>query len=130
MLGSAAVIAFVPSRSPRKSRSFFEDTLGLEFVGEDAFAHVFDANGVMVRVVDVSTVDSFAPASFTILGWGVDNIVKTVKALKKKGVTFDRYPGMDQDDLGVWTSPSGAKIAWFKDPDGNVLSVGEMGASG
>ena len=84
----------------------------------------------MVRVVDVSTVDGFAPASFTILGWGVDNIEKTVKALKKKGVTFDRYPGMDQDDLGVWTSPSGAKIAWFKDPDGNVLSVGEMGASG
>jgi hypothetical protein len=79
----------------------------------------------MVRVVDVSTVDGFKPAPFTILGWNVDSIGKTVKGLQKKGVKFERFPGMDQDQLGVWTSPSGAKIAWFKDPDGNVLSISE-----
>ncbi len=124
MLGSAAVVAFVPSRSPKKARPFYEDILGLEFINDDQFAHVFGANGVMVRVVDVSTVDGFKPAPFTILGWMVDDIGKTVKALEKKGVKFERYPGMDQDQLGIWSSPSGARIAWFKDLDGNVLSVG------
>ena len=125
MLGSSAVVAFVPSRSPKKARSFYEHTLGLEFISDDQFAHVFDANSVMVRVVDVSNVDGFKPAPFTILGWRVDDIGKTVKGLQKKGVKFERYPGMDQDQLGIWSSPSGAKIAWFKDPDGNVLSIGE-----
>jgi hypothetical protein len=84
---------------------------------------VFDANGVMVRVVDVSSVKGFTPAPFTIVGWSVDDIARTVKGLGKKGVQFERYPGMDQDQLGIWSSPSGAKIAWFKDPDGNVLSL-------
>jgi catechol 2,3-dioxygenase-like lactoylglutathione lyase family enzyme len=125
MLGSAAVIAFIPSRSPKKARSFYEHTLGLGFISEDQFAHVFESNGVMVRVVDISSVDGFAPAPFTILGWMADDIAKTVKGLQKKGVKFERLPGMDQDPLGVWSSPSGAKVAWFKDPDGNVLSLTE-----
>ena len=80
----------------------------------------------MVRVVDVSTVPGFEPATFTILGWSVGDIGKTVEGLGKKGVKFERYPGMQQDQKGVWTSPSGAKVAWFKDPDGNVLSVTEQ----
>jgi len=125
VLGSARVVAFVPSKSPKKARSFYEDVLGLAFVSEDQFADVFDAKGVMVRVVDVSSVDGFKPAPFTILGWSVDNVNKTVKGLSKKGVKFERYPGMQQDQLGIWSSPSGAKVAWFKDPDGNVLSVTE-----
>ena len=126
MLGSSAVVAFVPSRSPKKSRSFYEHTLGLGFVSEDQFADVFDANGVMVRVVGVSSVEGFKPFPFTILGWSVADIAKTVKGLERKGVKFERYGGMDQDQLGIWTSPSGARIAWFKDPDGNVLSVAEI----
>ncbi|HEY8833759.1 MAG TPA: VOC family protein [Gemmatimonadaceae bacterium] len=125
MLGSSDIVAFVPSRSPKKSRSFYEHTLGLGFVSDDQFANVFDANDVMVRVVDVSSVDGFTPFPFTILGWSVDNIEKTVKGLQKKGVTFERFQGMDQDQLGIWTSPSGARIAWFKDPDGNLLSLSE-----
>jgi catechol 2,3-dioxygenase-like lactoylglutathione lyase family enzyme len=125
MLGSSNVVAFVPSRSPKKSRSFYENTLGLGFVSDDQFANVFDANDVMVRVVDVSRVEGFAPFPFTILGWSVEDVGETVKGLQKKGVKFERYPGMDQDELGIWTSPSGARIAWFKDPDGNVLSVVE-----
>jgi catechol 2,3-dioxygenase-like lactoylglutathione lyase family enzyme len=125
MLGSMDIIAFVPTRSREKARQFYEKTIGLRFVSDDQFALVFDANGVMVRVVDVSSVPGFQPAPFTILGWSVSDIGKTVKALQKRGVRLERYPGMQQDQLGVWSSPSGAKVAWFKDPDGNVLSVTE-----
>jgi catechol 2,3-dioxygenase-like lactoylglutathione lyase family enzyme len=125
MLGSSSIVAFVPSTGPKKTRAFYEGILGLAFVSDDQFASVFDANGVMVRVVDVSSVQGFKPFPFTILGWSVDDIDKTVKGLQKKGAKFERYPGMDQDQLGIWTSPSGARIAWFKDPDGNVLSLSE-----
>jgi catechol 2,3-dioxygenase-like lactoylglutathione lyase family enzyme len=125
MLGSMDIVTFVPTRSPGTARPFYEKTLGLRFVSDDQFALVFDANGVMVRVVDVSSVPAFKPAPFTILGWSVIDIVKTVKGLQNRGVKFERYPGMQQDQLGVWNSPSGAKVAWFKDPDGNVLSVTE-----
>jgi catechol 2,3-dioxygenase-like lactoylglutathione lyase family enzyme len=125
MLGSMDVVAFVPTRSREKARPFYEKTIGLRFVSDDQFALVFDANGVTVRVVDVSSVPGFQPAPFTILGWSVDDIGETVKALQKKGVKFERYAGMQQDQLGVWSSPSGAKVAWFKDPDGNVLSMTE-----
>lgn len=126
MLGSMEIIAFVPTRNPAKAREFFETTLGLRFVSADQFALVFDANGVMVRVVDVSGVAEYKPAPFTILGWSVSNVGKTVKGLQKKGVKFERYPGMEQDQLGVWSSPSGAKVAWFRDVDGNVLSLTEV----
>jgi catechol 2,3-dioxygenase-like lactoylglutathione lyase family enzyme len=125
MLGSTDIIAFVPTRSPEKARAFYEKTLGLRFVSDDQFALVFDANAVMLRVVNVSGVREFKPAPFTILGWSVDDIARTVKDLHEKGVSFERYEGMQQDKLGVWSSPSGAKVAWFKDPDGNVLSVTE-----
>lgn len=125
MLGSMDIVTFVPTRSPGIARPFYEKTLGLRFVSDDQFALVFDANGVMVRVVDISAVPRFKPAPFTIVGWSVIDIVKTVKALQNRGVKFERYPGMQQDQLGVWNSPSGAKVAWFKDPDGNVLSVTE-----
>jgi catechol 2,3-dioxygenase-like lactoylglutathione lyase family enzyme len=117
------IVAFVPSRNPAKARAFYEGILGLRFVSEDPFALVLDANGVMVRVANVSSVDGFKPAPFTILGWLVADIAGTVKGLNKKGVKFERYPGMEQDQLGAWKSPSGARIAWFKDPEGNVLSV-------
>lgn len=125
MLGSASVIAFVPSRDPGAARSFYERVLGLRFVSRDQFALVLDANGTMVRVVDVSSAGDFAPAPFTILGWQVPSAEQAVRALAAKGVRFERYDGMGQDALGIWTSPSGAKVAWFKDPDGNVLSVSE-----
>jgi catechol 2,3-dioxygenase-like lactoylglutathione lyase family enzyme len=125
MLGKADLVAFVPTRDPKRARKFFEHTLGLEFVSEDPFAVVFRANGVTVRVADVSRVKEFKPAPFTILGWQVPNAEAAVRDLTAKGVTFERYAGMDQSKTGIWTSPSGAKVAWFKDPDGNVLSVTE-----
>jgi len=123
MLDQKKLVAFVPSRDPKKAKSFFVDVLGLRLVSEDSFAVVFDSGGIAVRLVDVSSVKDFRPAAFTILGWAVDDIQQTVRGLRERGVTFERYPGMAQDDLGVWTAPSGAKVAWFKDPDGNILSV-------
>jgi len=125
MLVNADLIAFVPTRDLQRSRVFYEQTLGLEFVREDAFAIVFKANGVMVRIANVSTVADFRPAPFTILGWRVENVQSVVRALSGKGVMFERFDGMQQDELGIWHSPSGAKVAWFKDPDDNVLSITE-----
>jgi catechol 2,3-dioxygenase-like lactoylglutathione lyase family enzyme len=125
MLGTMDIVAFVPTRNKEKARPFYENTLGLQFVSDDQFALVFDAHGRMVRVVDVSSVADFKPAPFTILGWTVGDIRKIARGLEEKGVKFERYPGMEQDKLGVWTSPSGAKVVWFKDPDGNVLSLTE-----
>lgn len=125
MLNDSDVIAFVPTRDPEKARAFYEGVLGLEFVSEDPFALVFNANGVMIRIANVSSVSDFKPASFTILGWHVPSVETTVTDLGAKGVAVERFPWMEQSETGIWTSPSGAKIAWFKDPDGNVLSVTE-----
>ena len=123
MLGSKTIVAFVPSKDPAKARPFYEKILGLRFISEDPFATVFDANGITLRIANVSTVPEFKPAPFTILGWHVSDIENTVRSLQKAGVKFERYSGMQQDALGIWNSPSGAKVAWFKDPDGNILSV-------
>lgn len=124
MLATADLVAFIPTTNPKRARAFYEDTLGLEFVSEDKFALVFKSSGVTIRIANVSGVPH-KPASFTILGWTVRDVAKAVRGLGNKGVLFERYAGMNQDALGVWTSPSGAKVAWFKDPDGNVLSVTE-----
>jgi len=123
MLGSTNLIAFVPTRDAGKARAFYEGVLGLKFVADDGFAMVLDANGIMIRVAKVGK--DFSPAPFTILGWQVSGIEKVVAGLQAKGVQFERYGFLKQDDVGVWTAPTGDKVAWFKDPDGNVLSVSE-----
>ena len=123
MLGSADLIAFVPTRDPAKARKFYKETLGLEFISEDPFALVFNARGTTLRIANVSEVKGYTPAPFTILGWQVTNVSDTLGDLLKKGVNFERFPGMNQDAQGIWQSPSGAKVAWFKDPDGNILSI-------
>jgi len=89
---------------------------------EQPFALVFDANGIMLRL---GMTKEIAPAHGTVLGWQVPQVNATVKELAQAGVQFERYEGMDQDELGIWTSPTGAKVAWFKDPDGNTLSLSE-----
>ncbi len=99
--------------------------LGLKFVSLDSFALVLNGNGTMVRVAKVG---EFQPANFTILGFDVADIRQEVAALRTKGVACERYPGMQQDETGIWHSPSGARVAWFKDPDGNVLSLTEFPA--
>jgi catechol 2,3-dioxygenase-like lactoylglutathione lyase family enzyme len=122
MLGSNHIVAFVPTTDSNKARAFYEGVLGLKFVDDDGFALVLDANGIMIRVAKVQP---FTPAQFTILGWQVSGIEKMVAGLQAKGVRFERYGFLKQDELCVWTAPGGSKVAWFKDPDGNVLSVSE-----
>jgi catechol 2,3-dioxygenase-like lactoylglutathione lyase family enzyme len=121
MLGSINIVAFVPTTDATKARAFYEGVLGLRFVKDDGFALVLDANGIMVRVAKAQ----FTPAPFTILGWQVTDIANVVAGLQAKGVHFERFGFFEQDKLGVWTAPSGDKVAWFKDPDGNMLSVSQ-----
>jgi catechol 2,3-dioxygenase-like lactoylglutathione lyase family enzyme len=120
---SSKVISFVATRDPGRALTFYGETLGLALVSDDPFAMVFDANGTMLRVQKVS---ELVPAKHTVLGWEVGDIGATVAELTGRGVRFERYAGMGQDGAGVWAAPSGAKVAWFKDPDGNVLSLTEF----
>jgi catechol 2,3-dioxygenase-like lactoylglutathione lyase family enzyme len=122
MLGTTNIIAFVPTRDADKARAFYEGVLGLRFIKDDGFALVFDANGIMVRVAKGQ---QFTPAPYTILGWEVSDIENEVRSLQKKGVHFEIFGFFKQDDLGIWTAPTGDKVAWFKDPDGNTLSVSQ-----
>ncbi|HVR24205.1 MAG TPA: VOC family protein [Candidatus Polarisedimenticolia bacterium] len=121
MFGSTNIVAFVPTKDAAKAKAFYVDVLGLRFVKDDGFAMVLDANGIMVRVARAQ----FTPAQFTILGWQVKDIEKTAAGLQEKGVRFERFGFFEQDALGIWTAPTGDKVAWFKDPDGNVLSVSQ-----
>jgi catechol 2,3-dioxygenase-like lactoylglutathione lyase family enzyme len=122
MINKAKIIAFIPTRNAESSKAFYEGILGLRFVSDDKFAMVFDANGTMIRI---ARVPPYAPAQFTIMGWEVKNIADVVAGLQKKSVNFEKYDGLGQDNLGIWSAPGGAKVAWFKDPDGNILSVSE-----
>jgi len=121
MLSSTNIVAFVPAKDPEKARAFYEGVLGLRFVKDDGFALVLDANGIMVRVAKAE----FTPAPFTILGWQVSDIENVARALRAKGVHFEIFGFFKQDELGIWTAPTGDKVAWFKDPDGNVLSISQ-----
>lgn len=126
-LSRSKVIAFVSTCDPPGAKAFYRDTLGLRFISEDQFAIVFDAHGTMLRV---SIVRELTPAAHTVLGWEVSDIVAAVNELGKVGVKFQRYDALPQDEVGIWTAPGGHRIAWFKDPDGNLLSVTQFaGAS-
>ena len=122
MLGTTNIVAMAPITDPAKARAFYEVTLGLRFVKDDGFALVFDANGIMVRL---SKMKQFTPALYTVLGWQVSGIENVVRDLGKKGVHFEIFGFFKQDELGIWTAPDGDKVAWFKDPDGNTLSVSQ-----
>jgi catechol 2,3-dioxygenase-like lactoylglutathione lyase family enzyme len=122
MLKSAKIMPFVPITDSKRSRPFYEDTLGLTFVSDDGFALVMNFNGTTLRLAKAK---NFTPAPFTILGWQVPAIEEAVVELEKRGVRFEKFPGLPQDDHGIWTAPGGAKVAWFKDPDGNILSLSQ-----
>jgi catechol 2,3-dioxygenase-like lactoylglutathione lyase family enzyme len=118
------LVAFVVVSNPDVARAFYRDKLGLELIEEQLpFALVFDVHGVTLRVS--MAFGPFAPAQHTVLGWHVPDIAKTVQDLNEAGVEMQRYDGMQQDELGIWTTPTGSNVAWFRDPDGNVLSVSQ-----
>ena len=114
------LVAFVPTTQPEAAQDFYGRVLGLRLTEESSFASVFDAGGTTLRV---TLVDSVVAPSYTVLGWRVDDIEDTVRRLGSRGVEFQSFDDLDQDQLGVWRSPGGARVAWFKDPEGNTLSV-------
>ena len=120
MLTTSDVIAFAATTDLAQARLFYEGRLGLPVRDANDYACVLDAHGTMLRVTAVAEV---ARPGYTVLGWRVTDIGATIADLRSRGVVFARYDGMDQDDQGVWTTPNGDRIAWFADPDGNVLSL-------
>ena len=123
MLGSSPVMAFVPSTDLGRSRAFYEDLLGLAVSEVNPYALVLAGAGTTIRVAKVA---ELVPQAFTVLGWIVTDMKQAVDALTARSVEFIRYPGMEQDADGIWTTPGGDQIAWFKDPDGNTLSLTQL----
>lgn len=122
MLGNKKLKAFIPTTKPQLAKEFYMNILGLKLMSEDDYALEFEANGTLLRI---TTVGKLEPRPFTVLGWNVDGLTSLVKSLNKLGVKFEKYESFEQDELGIWTSPSKAKIGWFTDPDGNLLSLTE-----
>lgn len=122
MVTDGKVTAFIATTDARRARKFYEEVLGLRVTDEDDFALTLDSNGTMVRVAKVGNI---VVAPYTVLGWQVTDIVSSVTTLHGRGVRFEKYDFFTQDDLGIWTAPGGARVAWFKDPDGNVLSLSQ-----
>jgi catechol 2,3-dioxygenase-like lactoylglutathione lyase family enzyme len=125
MTGLESAVAFVPSHDLARSRAFYEGTLGLEVVDVNDYAVVLRSGPTMIRL---TAAEGWSPQPFTVLGWTVSDIESAVAALVDAGAQFRHYDGMKQDELGVWTTPGGDKVAWFVDPDANVLSLTEFAA--
>ena len=117
---NAHLKAFVATINPVAAKLFYKNILGLKLLSEDEYALEFNANGTLLRVIIVK---EFTPDPFTVLGWNVDDIKATIQSLNAQNVTCEKYSFLEQDQLGVWSSPGGSKVAWFKDPDSNVLSL-------
>jgi len=122
MLAASRIICFVPTKDSMKAREFYEGKLGFQFVSDDQFALVMRAGETMIRIAKAK---DFTPAPYTVLGWEVQKIETIIGWLKGRGVVFEKYPFVQDQELGIWTTPTGDKVAWFKDPDGNVLSLSQ-----
>jgi len=119
-LADARIVAFVPTTDFARARAFYVGVLQLREVSQDDFALTVAAGDTSIRI---TRVDHVTPQPFTVLGWEVTDLPREADRLATSGVVFERYPWFTQDDRGVWTTPNGAQVAWFKDPDGNVLSL-------
>lgn len=123
MLGNQKVQAFILTTDAARSRAFYEDTLGLRYVGEDDFAITMDSNGVELRLTKMR---SHTPVPHTVLGWCVEDVPAVAAKLRETGIRFEQYGIPGQDETGIWNMDgSTVKVGWFKDPDGNVLSIAQ-----
>lgn len=120
MLKESKITAFVPTTQPEKAKQFYQEILGLELVSEDGYAMEFKGNGACLRVTKVQ---ELVPQPFTVLGFRINGIESQIRTLIENGIRFEQYQHFEQSILGIWNSPSGARVAWFKDPDGNLLSL-------
>jgi catechol 2,3-dioxygenase-like lactoylglutathione lyase family enzyme len=126
MLADAKIASFVATADPAAAREFYENVLGLDFLIDEPYALVFNANGTTLRIQKVQSV---VVAPYTAIGWHVIDISAEISELKGRGVEFIFFDGLGQDELGIVTFPGGAKVAWFKDPDGNTLSLDEFASA-
>ena len=126
MLASGKIVGFVPTKDYDRARAFYEGKLGFEFVSLDRYALVVRVGGHRIRIVKMP---NFTPLPGTILGWEVSDIAAAVEWLRERGVATEKYSFVPDRELGIWITPNGDKVAWFKDPDGNVLSVSEYSSS-
>lgn len=123
MLSNSKIVALVPISDAGKAKGFYVDKLGLKFLSDDGFAIVLDSNGNKVRLTKMKEVK---PQPFSVLGWEVADIAAEIRDLRANGVVFERFHDfMKQDELGIWTAPDGTQVAWFKDPDGNILGLSQ-----
>jgi catechol 2,3-dioxygenase-like lactoylglutathione lyase family enzyme len=120
MLASAELVAFVPVADLGRARSFYENILGLPCVDADRYACVFDCAGTTLRA---TLVEGFTPAGHTVVGWAVADLPAVVQYLTDRAVKMERYDGVEQDDRGIWTTPAGDQVVWFKDFEGNTVSL-------
>ena len=122
MLNASRLVCFVATADADRARAFYRDALGLALIEDGGYALVFDANGTQLRVQRVAAV---APHPYTALGWEVDDVTASVRALAARGVAMARFPGLPLDADGIWDTPDGSRVAWFHDPDGNTLSISQ-----
>lgn len=122
MLALGKIVGFVLTNDYDKARAFYEGALGCEVVSLDQFALVVTLGGHQIRIVNAA---DFTPLRSTVLGWEVSDIEAVADWLANRGVAFDKYPFVQDKERGIWTAPGGSKVAWFKDPDGNVLSISQ-----
>jgi catechol 2,3-dioxygenase-like lactoylglutathione lyase family enzyme len=122
MLASGKMVGFIPTKDYDKARAFYEGKLGFDFVSLDQYALVVRAGGHRIRIVKLP---NFTPLQGTVLGWEVENIKSVATWLKERSVTLEKYPFAQDRELGIWTTPNGDQVAWFKDPDGNILSISQ-----
>lgn len=125
MLARSALVAFLGTTDMARARTFYEDLLGLPLMADDGFALVFDCSGTMLRVTKVQEATC---APYTVLGWSVRDIEAKIRGLMTKGVVFGRYDFLTQDGMGIWAAPDGTRVAWFRDPEGHILSLTEFPA--
>jgi catechol 2,3-dioxygenase-like lactoylglutathione lyase family enzyme len=123
MKPTAKMVAFAPVTDVARAQAFYVETLGLTLVSGDDYGCMLDSGGVTLRL---ARVDGYEYPPHTVVGWSVPSIEDEVRALVAAGVTFRVYDGMGQDELGVWTAPSGDRVAWFGDTEGNTLSLTQM----
>ena len=122
MLASGKMVGFIATKDYDKARAFYEGKLGCEYVSLDQYALVVRIGGHMIRIVKLP---NFTPLQGTTLGWAVEDIVSVARWLRDRGVELEKYPFVQDRDLGIWTAPSGDRVAWFKDPDGSILSISQ-----
>ena len=122
MLGDKKLKAFIPTIDPERAKEFYMNVLGLKLMSEDYYGMEFYSNGTLLRI---NKVNKLNPHPFTVLGWDVEDLSSVIGSLSRAGVNFERYNFLEQDTIGIWTAPGGVKVAWFKDPDGNLLSLTE-----